>query len=133
MPHPIDYTVYQHLYNQSDEFMKHLKEVNDQTLVKPYCLRFDYAAQIIEELIQTKKVSLEKEGELYCCRIDGKHIGTSRYPSMAVCLAVLDLYGEKERYEEEAKELVEKQIEDVKKRSAELERRLKQDRWEETN
>lgn len=133
MPHPIDYAVYQHLYQQSDAFMTHLKTVECQMLVKPYCLYFEHAAKLIETIIATRTLTLTKQENMYQCTIDDASIGQSLYPSMAVCLAILDSYGEKEVYEEEAVTLVATHIADVKTRSAELERRLKQDAWKDTN
>lgn len=124
MPHPIDYAVYQHVFNQSDAFINYLKEINEQVLVKTYSLNFEYAAVIMEEVIKTKPLTLEKQGEETTCTIDGLYTGTSIYPSMAVCLAVLDVYGQKAIYEKEATRNVQEHIEEVKRRSEALERRL---------
>lgn len=121
MPHSIDYAVYQHVFNQSDAFINHLKEINEQVLVKTYSLNFEYAAVIMEEVIKTKPLTLEKQGEETICTIDGAYTGTSLYPSMAVCLAVLDVYGKKAIYEEAAKDYVEDHRQAVTKRKAELE------------
>lgn len=125
MYHKIDYLVYQYIHQESDQYMNYLKEINDDVFIKPFTLRFEYASNLLLKLMEHHAVTLQKEEELYRCSIDDNYLGESLYPSMAICLAILDLHGVKEQYEEEARQFIEKDIEGVKKRREELEARLK--------
>lgn len=113
----IDYMVYQYVFEAEQEFVDYLKSENDGGLVKNYSLSPYYTVDLIERISKKYDFKLVKlQDKNYQCFISGEEkegYAESKLLSMALCLSILDLFGKKELYIDEAEKLIQEMDEKI--------------------
>lgn len=119
--HEMNYLMYEYVFEEDSKFVDYLKTDNGGGIIKNYHINMNQILPLIQKLLKKYDISLKLINDnIYQCILRRNEFGhtdvivhieegyaESKLPSMAICLAVLDLFDKKDLYIEEAEKIVE--------------------------